>query len=334
MVRRQAAPREPIEEHRYTQLLHQLAQRELAVPPVKIRARHDHRTTRTGQQADRHLHRRPVRSRSPPRRSRLAAWRRLAARRPLSGPALPRVRLGARPIGRLHEHVVQRQIHKARPSVGRARRRECFLHQSRDRRRARSRPCELRQRCHEGHVIDLLQRPLTPAPRRRAAPQHHNRRMIRLRARDGAHPIRHSRSRRQRADPGLARHLRPALRRERRGLLVAHVHDLDPLRSTPVVDGEQMSPRQREQPTDPLRAQPPRQQPPPVERLARLLRGRSALRHRLGDSIRPVARSTCPGWDSNPQDPSGTPILSRPRIPIPPPGRAGSLYRRSDALRQ
>jgi hypothetical protein len=68
------------------------------------------------------------------------------------------------------------------------------------------------------------------------------------------------------AHPRLSGRLRPALRRERGRLLVAHVHDVDALLAAPVVDRKEMPAREREQLRDPVRLQALRHEPPAVQR--------------------------------------------------------------------
>ena len=89
------------------------------------------------------------------------------------------------------------------------------------------------------------------------------------------------------AAPGAARDLRPALGRERRGLLVAHVDDLDPLGPAAVVDREQMAAGEREELRDPVRLQAPGDEMPADDPdLARRFR-----RHRAADPISEQPRS-------------------------------------------
>ena len=105
---------------------------------------------------------------------------------------------------------------------------------------------EARERPHERHVVDLLQRALAPAQRGRAASEHEHRRVVLQRGAERAHPVGHPRAGRQRAHAGRPRDLRPALGRERRARLVAHVDDVDALLATAVVDREQVPARERE----------------------------------------------------------------------------------------
>ena len=86
-----------------------------------------------------------------------------------------------------------------------------------------------RQRAHERHVVDLLQRSLAPAHLGRAAAQHDHRRVVLVRGGDRAHAVGDAGTGGQRADARLARDLRPALGRERRRRLVAHVDQVDAL---------------------------------------------------------------------------------------------------------
>jgi hypothetical protein len=61
------------------------------------------------------------------------------------------------------------------------------------------------------HVVDLLERPLAPARGPRAPAEHEHRRVVLLRARHRAHPVRDAGAGGQRRDAGFARHLGPAL---------------------------------------------------------------------------------------------------------------------------
>ena len=215
-------------------------------------------------------------------------------------------------LSRLHEHVVHREVDERRPAVRGHRDRERLVDEARDLRGRVGRRRELRQRPHERHVVDLLQRAHPPAPRRRAAAEHEHRRVVLLRARDRADPVRHARPRRQRAHARFARHLRPALGRERRRRLVPHVDDLDPLLLAAVVDREQV----------------------PAESVNSLLTPCAFKRRAINrppwkvcwSPCASVAMSRlyllgrCPGWDSNPHTLCEPRILSPLRIPIPPPG--------------
>ena len=71
------------------------------------------------------------------------------------------------------------------------------------------------------------------------------------------------------ATPGCAGDLRPALGRERGRGLVAHVDEVDALRATAVVDGEEVAAREREELGDAVRLQAPGDQQPAM-RLLRL----------------------------------------------------------------
>ncbi len=124
---------------------------------------------------------------------------------------------------------------------------------------------ELGQRAHERDVVDLLQRPLPPAHRRRAPAEHEHRRVVLLRRADRAHPVGHAGPGRQRRHARLARDLRPALGGERGGLLVADVDDVDALLAAAVVDREEVAAREREQLRHAVGLQPPGDQPPAVE---------------------------------------------------------------------
>jgi hypothetical protein len=114
-------------------------------------------------------------------------------------------------------------------------------------------------------VVDLLERALPPAELRRTAAEDQHRRVVLARGRHRADPVRHARPGRERRDPDRARHLRPSLGRERGGLLVADVDDLDALGAAAVIDREDVAAREREQLADPVRAQALSDQAPAVD---------------------------------------------------------------------
>ena len=257
------------------------------------------------------------RSSSPARSIAVAPTRAAAAR--ASAGALAVV------LGRLHEHVVQREVDERRPAVRRERR------PRRRRRRARdllgaARPSP--RACVSGRTNGTWSISCSePCPQRSAGarpPSTTHRRVVGLRRGHRAHPVGHARPGRQRAHAGLARDLRPALGRERRGRLVAHVDDLDPLLATAVVDREQVPAGQREQLAHAVRLQAPRDQPPAVEaRRPAPSRppacSRSTSRATLSDR---AVRCRCPGWESNPHALVRPSILSRLRLPFRHPGAA------------
>ncbi len=177
--------------------------------------------------------------------------------------------------------MVEREVEERRTSRRRHRDADRLVHQSLDLARRIGGRGEFDQRADKRDVIDLLQRSLAPAPRRSTAAEHEQRRAIVERGRERAHPIGDPRTRGQRADADLSGDLRPPLRGERRGLLVADVDDLDPLGAAAVVDREQVPAGQREQLRDPVRAQSPRDQPAPME-LAVVLHARLAATHLVG----------------------------------------------------
>ena len=106
--------------------------------------------------------------------------------------------------------------------------------------------------------------PDAPAHLRRPAAEHADRRAVGLGAGDRADPVGHARARGQRRDPDAARRLGEALGREGRGLLVAHVDDLDPLLPAAVVYREQVPAGEREEMRHAARLQSLGDDPPPV----------------------------------------------------------------------
>ena len=123
------------------------------------------------------------------------------------------------------------------------------------------RVCRLRgggepgQRRDERHMVDLLQRTLTPAQRGCPAAEHEQRRLVLLGGGHGTHPVGHAGTGGQRRDAGHPGHLRPALGRECRGLLVPGVDQPDALGTASVVDGEQVPAGQGEDRVDAAGAQ-------------------------------------------------------------------------------
>ena len=228
---------EAVQEDRNAQRLRKLKQLGLAVPPIEIRPGHHDRTLSRAQQLGRPFDRPTVR---PPART--WWW------------TVERV-LG---LGGLHEHVIHRKIDKRRSAMRGQRARKRLVEQPRNLGGALGGDRELGERTHERDVIDLLQRPHPPAPGRSPTAEDEHRRMVGLRRTHRAHTVGDARSGSERAYPRFTRDLRPALGRKRRRGLMADVHDLDPLLTATVVDREQMSAREREQPADSVRLQPAR----------------------------------------------------------------------------
>ena len=112
------------------------------------------------------------------------------------------------------------------------------------------------QRRDERHMVDFLQRTLTPAQRGRPAAEHEQRRLVLLGGGHGAHPVGHAGTRGQRRNAGHPGDLRPALGREGRGLLVSGVDQPDALGAASVVDGEQVPTGEREDRVDTAGPQP------------------------------------------------------------------------------
>ena len=124
---------------------------------------------------------------------------------------------------------------------------------------------QLGERAHEGHVVELLQRALAPAHRRRAPAEHEHRRAVLLGGGHRAHAVGDAGPGGERRHAGLAGDLGPALGGEGGGRLVAHVDEVDALLAAAVVDREQMPARQREELGHPVRLQALGHQPTPVE---------------------------------------------------------------------
>ena len=154
--------------------------------------------------------------------SRSSAAARSSAAPSARGPRRTARQLGLRRLLGLHEHDVEREVEERRARVVAAhRRRQASSIRPGISAVAAGGRGELGQRPHERHVVDLLQRALAPAHRRRAAAEHEHRRVVLLRGADRAHAVGDARAGGQRRHARLARDLRPALGGERRRLLVA-----------------------------------------------------------------------------------------------------------------
>ena len=190
----------------------------------------------------------------------------LSARGRLAAP-----QLGQRRLLGLHEHDVEREVQERRARVLAPHDVPGVVDQAWDLGGGAGGRGELDERPHERHVVDLLQRALAPAHRRRAAAEHEDRRVVLLGRRERAHAVGDARAGGQRRHARLARDLGPALGGERRRRLVARVDDVDPLGAAAVVDREQVPARQREQLAHAVGLQPAGDQPAAVQR-GRLLR--------------------------------------------------------------
>ena len=227
------------------QRLGQVQQCRLGVPPPHVGAGHDHRSLRFGQQTHGGVQGIPVR----------VDWGRRIGQR-----------AGAAGVMRLAEHVIHREIDERdagrRTDSGPQR----IVDERPDRIRRLRGGGEPRQRRHERHVVDLLQRPLSPAQCGRPPAEHHQRRLVLLCGRHRAHPVGDARTRGQCGDAGHPGHLRPAFGGERGGLLVAGVDQPDVLGAAAVVDGEQVPAGEREDGVDAAGAQPSGNQMSGVDR--------------------------------------------------------------------
>ncbi len=141
---------------------------------------------------------------------------------------------------------------------------------------------ESSQRRDEWHVVDLLQRTHAPSAGGCPAAEDQQRRRILLGGGHGAHAVGDARARSQRGDAGLTRHLRPALGRERGGLLVSGVDQPDTLAAATVVDREQMAARQREDGVDPAGFEPAGDQLAGMERVIGVIAHARSLSTGLG----------------------------------------------------
>src|SRR5205823_14855047 len=125
--------------------------------------------------------------------------------------------------GALAEHVIEREVDERRPGRRRDARMQRVADEPRDVAGALRGLGGLRDRRDERHVVDLLERALPPAQRRRATAERQEWAAVLERRRERAHPVRHARDRRERADARLPRRLGPALGGEGGALLVAQI---------------------------------------------------------------------------------------------------------------
>ncbi len=232
MVGGNAPAGQPVQKDGDAQRLGERQQLGLAMAPVQVGPGHDHRALGATQQLAGAFDRSAV-----------------GATGGAGGQALEHVvRLGS-----LHENVVQGEVHERGPAVGSKRGGERLVDEAGNLCGALGGDRELGQGADERDVVDLLQRAHPPASGGGAPAEDDHRRVVGLCGAHRAHAIGDAGSGRERADAGLARDLRPALGGERGRGLMADVDDVDPLLATAVVDREQVSAGEREQPADAVR---------------------------------------------------------------------------------
>ena len=245
MVGRHAAARQAVQEDGDLKLLAERAQGVLAVRPVEPGAGHHHGPLGVAQQLGRAVQRVAV-GLGRPRRVRQRG----------GGVCVHR---------RLHEHLVHREVEEGGAGGRLERGVQGLVDERGDVGGGLGGSGQLGQRRDERDVVDLLERAHPPACGRGAAAEREHRRAVHQRGRHPAHPVRDARARRERAHARLPGGLGPALGRERRGLLVADVDDVDALLAAAVVDREQMTAGEREQLRDAVRLEALRHQAPAVE---------------------------------------------------------------------
>jgi hypothetical protein len=113
----------------------------------------------------------------------------------------------------------------------------------------------VRERCHEGHVVDLLEGSLSPSERRGAPGQHQDRRAVESGLSQGAHHISNPGPCGHRGHAKRAGEPSPTFRCKPRGLLVPDVDDPDAILLAAVKDGEYVPARQGEDVSNPQRLQ-------------------------------------------------------------------------------
>ena len=169
-----------------------------------------------------------------------------------------------------------------------------------DRRRRRRGRGALRDRRDDRHVVELLQRARAPAPLRRAAAEHDHRRAVHAAPRSSrSTPLVTPGPGGERRATEPARHLGPALGRERRGLLVAGVDEPQVGLHRAVVEHEEVPARQREHHVDAVAPQHLDREPAAVRLHDQLPRRRRARR----EERRAARRSTRRGSRTAASDP-------------------------------
>ena len=239
MVGRHHTACHTVHQHRNAKSLSQFQQLDFGVSPPHVGPGHDHRALRRGEQLDCARQRLPVCGVG----ARQGVQR--AGRRPSSS--------GRGSECNVHREVDERHARR-RADGGSQRVVDHRRHRIRRGRGARV----ARQGCDERHVVDLLQRAHPPAHRGSAPAEDQHRRLVLLRRGHRTHAVGDARAGGQCRDTGDPGHLRPALGRECRGLLVAGVDQTDALGAAAVVDREQVPTRQRENGVDTAGPQPSR----------------------------------------------------------------------------
>ena len=304
-VGRHAAARQAVEEHRDAQRLRERQQRLLPVAPVEVAAGHDHRA----------LGLREEKPGRPDRRARRGRARALREAGPLAVLALR-----TRRVGRLHEHVVHREVDERRTAVRRERGAERLVDQRGDLLGAFRGPGQHAERAHKRNVVDLLQRSHPPAPRRRTAAEPSIGEWLACAEAIALIPF---------VTPG------PAVSAHTPGSRVTFAQPsaanaaVDSWRTSTIsipsartlIDREQVPAAQREQPAHAVGLQPARDQPPAAERLHPLLAAN------LAGHLPATQRSRAmPGWGSNPHTLASRVSAIAPYT-VPPPGPRGQSMR-------
>ena len=233
-------PRHAVHQHGDSAPLGQPQHRGLGASPPHVGARHDHRPLSLGQQTRRQLQ--------------CDAVHRWTRTQVIEG-------TWQSGIGGLGERVVHRDVDERHAGWRGDRRPQRIVDQGSGGLRRRCGRREPRERGHKRHMVDLLQRPLAPPQRRSPSAEHHQRRLVLLGCGHRAHAVGDARPGRERCHARAARHLRPALGRERGRLLVPGVHQPDAFAAATVVEREQMTAGQGEHGVDAAGFQATRDQP-------------------------------------------------------------------------
>ena len=222
VVGREAAAAHPVHEHGDAQRGGAGGQRRLAVGHVDVGAGHDGRSLGPGEDGG-----------GPGHLVRVD----LERRRRGDGPHLPAA---------LAEDHVERQVDEHRAAVGADGLVDCSGHLLGDLVGGGDRPGQLGDRCHEGDVVELLQRPRAPAGLRGPAAQHHDGRPVEPGGGDGAHPVGDAGPGREGGQARTAPELCRPLGGEDGRLLVAGVDDAHACLHRRVEEREDVAPRERE----------------------------------------------------------------------------------------
>ncbi len=235
VIGREHPPAHVVHEHRDTRAFGERAQLGLRARPVDVAADHQDRMARVPDERG-------------DARDRVRIGRRAGERRGI----------GSRRRGRLDRGpTVERHVEEGRAAVRRARGAERGVERGRDPRGIEAGRRRFRDRRDDRHVVELLERTLTPSRLRCAPTDDQHGRAVEPHARDRAHAVRDTRSRGQRGDADAPGRLREPLGGERRSLLVPGVDQPDPHLHATVVERPDVAAVEREDGVDVVRLQRP-----------------------------------------------------------------------------